>query len=225
MDSTTRRRLVALYPAIQRLDDETVDAVLSHDARELTVPTGTPLFTQAAPCTGFPLVLGGEVRVARGSPEGRELELYRVGPGELCVLSLSCLVGSAAMTADGTTTALTELVVLTPAGFDRWVACAPFRTFVFGTFAARLADLMALTEAVAFQRLDRRLAQALLAHGTDLRTTHQALADELGTVREMVTRLLKRFETAGWVRLARERIEVLDAPALRALASGITTLP
>lgn len=225
MDSTTRRRLVALYPAIQRLDDDAVDAVLSRDARELTVPAGTPLFTQSAPCTGFPMVLGGEVRVARGSPEGRALELYRVGPGELCVLSLSCLVGSAAMTADGTTTALTELVVLTPAGFDRWVAHEPFRTFVFGTFADRLADLMALTEAVAFQRLDRRLAQSLLARGTDLRTTHQALADELGTVREMVTRLLKRFETAGWVRLARERIEVLDAPALRALALGHTNLP
>jgi CRP/FNR family transcriptional regulator len=224
MDSTTRRKLVALYPAIHRLDHDAVDDVLSRDARELTVPAGTPLFAQADPCSGFPLVLSGEVRVARGSPEGRELELYRVGPGELCVMSLSCLVGSAAMTADGTATALTQLVVLTPAGFDRWVAHEPFRTFVFGTFADRLADLMALTEAVAFQRLDRRLAQALLTHGTDLRTTHQALADELGTVREMITRLLKRFENAGWVRLAREHIEIVDVSALRALAVGNTNL-
>jgi len=77
-----------------------------------------------------------------------------------------------------------------------------------------------LAEAVAFQRLDQRLAHTLLGHGAVLRCTHQALADELGTVREIVSRLLSRFERSGWVALGRERIEVLDAPALRALASG-----
>jgi CRP/FNR family transcriptional regulator len=95
-----------------------------------------------------------------------------------------------------------------------------FRRFVFGIFADRLADLMALAEAVAFQRLDQRLAQALLGHGSTLRSTHQALADELGTVREIVSRLLSRFERAGWVGLGRERIDVLDSAALRAVANG-----
>ena len=75
-------------------------------------------------------------------------------------------------------------------------------------------------EAVAFQRLDQRLAGTLLGHGTVVASSHQALADELGTVREIVTRLLKRFERAGWLRLGRERIELLDAAALRQLASG-----
>jgi CRP/FNR family transcriptional regulator len=101
------------------------------------------------------------------------------------------------------------------------VADAGFRQFVFGVFADRLADLMTLVEAVAFQRLDQRLAGALLGHGPTLHTTHQALADELGTVREIVTRLLKRFERAGWLRLGRERIEVLDAGALRQAAAGV----
>ncbi|TDM06161.1 MAG: hypothetical protein C4K60_16105 [Ideonella sp. MAG2] len=75
-------------------------------------------------------------------------------------------------------------------------------------------------EAVAFQRLDQRLATCLLGRGSPITTTHQALADELGTVREMVTRLLKRFEQAGWLQLGRERITVLDARALRELAQG-----
>ena len=88
-------------------------------------------------------------------------------------------------------------------GFARWSTFQPFREFVFGIFADRLADLMALAEAVAFQRLDQRLAAALLGHGSTLRSTHQALADELGTVREIVTRLLKRFEQSGWVALGR----------------------
>ncbi len=115
--------------------------------------------------------------------------------------------------------------MLSPAGFDRWIAHEPFRRFVFSVFADRLADLMALAEAVAFQRLDQRLAGALLGHGHAMQVTHQTLADELGTVREIVTRLLKRFERAGWVRLGRERIELVDAAALRQLASGDTEPP
>jgi CRP/FNR family transcriptional regulator len=80
---------------------------------------------------------------------------------------------------------------------------------------------MSLAEAVAFQRLDQRLAAALLGHGATVQATHQALADELGTVREIVTRLLKRFEHAGWVAIGRERIDVRDAAALRAVAAGV----
>jgi CRP/FNR family transcriptional regulator len=92
---------------------------------------------------------------------------------------------------------------------------------VFGVFADRLADLMALAEAVAFQRLDQRLAHTLLGHGAVVHATHQMLADELGTVREIVTRLLKRFERSGWVSLSRERISIVDAAALRALAGAV----
>jgi CRP/FNR family transcriptional regulator, anaerobic regulatory protein len=184
------------------------------------VPAQTVLFDEGAPCRGFPLVLSGDVRVARGAPQGRALELYRVQPGEVCVVSASCLFGTAALTAHGATQQPTELMVLPPDLFMRWCEHAAFRRFVFGQFATRLADLMALTEAVAFQRLDQRLAGALLGHGQVLHMTHQQLADELGTVREIVTRLLKRFENSGWVGLSRERIEVLDPVALRRLSAS-----
>jgi CRP/FNR family transcriptional regulator len=127
------------------------------------------------------------------------------------------------LSAHGQTTQATELVMLSPPGFARWTANAAFRRFVFGLFADRLADLMALAEAVAFQRLDQRLAQALLGHGPVVRATHQALADELGTVREIITRLLRRFEQSRWVNLSRERIEIIDAAALRVLAAGRST--
>ncbi len=210
--------LVEAYPALAGMPDALRDAAQS--LQELSVPAGTLLFEEHAPCRGFPLVLEGEVRVARGSPQGRLLELYRVGPGELCVVSASCLFGQAPLVAHGQAVAPTRLLLLSPAVFDQWVTHPPFRRFVFGVFADRLADLMSLAEAVAFQRLDQRLAAALLGHGPVVQTTHQALADELGTVREIVTRLLKRFERAGWVSLARERIDVHDAAALRALSAG-----
>lgn len=224
-DSPIEQRLLDLYPSLKAIDESERKHVLTFEAQMATVPAGVTLFEAGQPCRGFPLVLTGSVRVARGSPAGRSLELYRVSPGELCVVSTSCLFGQVALSAHGQTTEATELVLLTPAGFARWSAHEPFRRFVFGIFADRLADLMALAEAVAFQRLDQRLAQALLGHGAVMRVTHQALADELGTVREIVSRLLLRFERAGWVGLSRERIDIHDATALRALAAGQAGLP
>jgi CRP/FNR family transcriptional regulator, anaerobic regulatory protein len=209
-------RVGALYPAVAALPAALRQAGLASAAQVLQVPAGALLFDEAAPCQGFPMVLSGEVRVARGSPGGRSLELYRVTPGELCVASTSCLFGHSLLMAHGETTEAAELVVLPPPVFETWVTDPDFRRFIFGIFADRLADLMALVEAVAFQRL----AGALLGHGSPIHTTHQALADELGTVREIVTRLLKRFERSGWLRLGRERIELLDAAALRRLAAG-----
>jgi CRP/FNR family transcriptional regulator len=217
---TLDERLQRLYPVLQELPAALRREVLGSQSQVMALPAGQLLFEEGAPCRGFPMPLSGEVRVARGSPGGRSIELYRVGPGELCVVSTSCLFGQALLMAHGTTTMPTELVVLAPQGFERWAAEAGFRRFVFGTFADRLADLMALAEAVAFQRLDQRLASTLLGHGHVVHGTHQALADELGTVREIVTRLLKRFEVAGWILVGRERIEICDAAALRALSAG-----
>jgi CRP/FNR family transcriptional regulator len=217
--ATLSSALGAQYPSVAALDPATRDKVLMHDALTIDAPAGTVLFDEGAPCRGFPLVLDGEIRVARGSPQGRSLELYRVSPGELCVVSTSCVFGRHAMVAHGIAARPTRLVVLSPPGFDAWCAQESFRRFVFGVFAERLADLMALVEAVAFQRLDQRLATALLGHGVVVHASHQALADQLGTVREIVTRLLKQFERSGWVRLARERIELVDAAALRRVAA------
>ena len=220
MNAPLSDRLASLYPVLGEIGAAERETVLASEAQLARVPAGALLFEEGAPCQGFPMLLSGSVRVARGSPGGRTLELYRVTPGELCVVSTSCLFGHHPLTAHGQSTEATELVLLSPVGFARWAALEPFRSFVFGIFADRLADLMALAEAVAFQRLDQRLAAALLGHGSTVHSTHQALADELGTVREIVTRLLKRFEQAGWVALGRERIEVLGAAALRALAAG-----
>jgi CRP/FNR family transcriptional regulator len=105
--------------------------------------------------------------------------------------------------------------------FDELMAThPPFRQYVFSLFSERLAELMALVEAVAFHRLDRRLAATLLGRGRVVAMTHQQLADELGSVREIVTRLLRGFADQGQVRLTRGAIEVLDAAALRRVAEG-----
>ncbi len=212
--------LAGLYPELTEVlppgwaDDAGLAA-----AGPVDVPAGTVLFDEGAPCRGFPLVLDGEVQVARGTPNGRAIELYRVQPGEICVVSAACLFGQTALAAHGVALRASRLLLLPAPLFLRWSSHEPFRRHLFGLFAARMADLIALTEAVAFQRLDQRLAAALLGRGAVLHVTHQQLADELGTVREIVTRLLRRFEQSGWVALGRERVQVLDAAALRAFAA------
>lgn len=208
-----------IYPALAHVQPPLAE--LGPSAGPMTVPAGTVLFDENAPCQGFPMVLDGEVKVSRDSGDGRSLELYRVVPGELCLVSSACLFRSQPLSAHGVTTRSTTLLLIPPPVFTRWLETPDFRNAVLGLFAERMADLTGLIDAVAFRKLDQRLAAALLGHGSDLTTTHQALADELGTVREIVTRLLRRFEREGWVELARERIRILDSSALRALASAL----
>lgn len=211
--------LLALYPALQGLESRELEQFFAH-AQVVDVPAGTALFGAGSPCRQFPFVLRGSIRVAKVG-EGRELQLYRVGPGESCVLTSSCLVGSSDYPASGVVAADARLVVLPRATFDELMARhAPFRQYVFGLFAERLADLMALVEAVAFHKLDRRVAATLLGHGKVVTLTHQQLADELGSVREIVTRVLRGFADEGWVQLGRGSIEIVDAGALRRVAAG-----
>src|ERR1035437_993803 len=185
-----------LYPALADVQPSLAD--LGSSIGPMAVPAGAVLFDENAPCQGFPMLLEGEVKVSRSSGDGRSLELYRVGPGELCLVSSSCLFRSQPLSAHGITTKASTLILIPPDIFRRWLDTPAFRNEVLGLFAERMADLTSLIDAVAFHKLDRRLAAALLGHGPQLTVTHQTLANELGTVREIITRLLRRFERDGW---------------------------
>ena len=185
------------------------------------MPAGSVLFSAHQPCSGFPLVLEGSVRVSKSAPNGREILLYRVEPGESCILSGSCLLGRSEYSASGIAETDVEVLVIPPPLFNElMLQHEPFRQYVFGMYAMRLSDVMELVEEVAFRKLDTRLAQLLVQRGPVVLETHQKLADELGSVREIVTRLLRSFEQRGWVRLERERITVLDPQALSSFAQA-----
>lgn len=211
-------QVLALYPSLAQAQpglDELGNTLLP-----MRVPADTVLFSENAACQGFPLVLEGEIKVSRNSGDGRSLELYRVVPGELCLVSSASLFRSQPLSAFGITTKPSHFLLIRPELFKRWIETPAFRNDVLGLFAERMADLTGLIDAVAFHKLDRRLAAALLGRGQQLNLTHQALADELGTVREMITRLLRRFEREGWVSLGREQIQIVNSVALRALVSS-----
>ena len=211
----------SLYPALAHVQPTL--ASLSSALAPMSVPAGTVLFSENSPCRGFPLVLEGEVKVSRSSGDGRSLELYRVVPGELCLVSSACLFRTQPLSAHGITTKPSTLILIPADIFQCWLETPAFRNEVLGLFAERMADLTSLVDAVAFHKLDRRLAAALLGRGQHLTITHQALADELGTVREIVTRLLRRFERDGWVVLGREQLQIVNSAALRELASSLTS--
>lgn len=211
-------RLAALYPVYAALGDAARARLLAH-GRLIQLPAQTPVFNEAERCQGFPFVLEGSIRVIKTAPNGRQLPLYRVLPGETCIISSGCLLGQAPYNARGITANPCTLLLLPEADFQALLAEAPFRAFVFELFSERLAELMQLVEEVAFHKLDQRLAALLLGHGQHLHTTHQQLADELGSVREIVSRLLKGFAEQGLVALGREQIEILDPAGLRRLAT------
>ena len=214
----TQQRLVERFPALGGLSPARLDGLLA-EAQLLRVPAGGVIFDADQPCRGFPLVLEGAVRVVMSAPSGREILLYRVDPGQGCILSGGCLLGHSDYAARGIAEEDVTLLSLPPAQFQSLLLeHEPFRRFVFGMYGERLAEVMQLVEEVAFRRLDERLAQLLVHRGPVISATHQSLADELGSVREIVSRLLRSFEQRGWVRLERERVTVTDPKGLAGLA-------
>lgn len=218
LDQHTVSRLLQQYPMLEEIPQADQKAFLSA-ASLMHIPSGTVIFDELQLCQGFPMLLSGNIRVIKASQNGRELQLYRVAPGESCILTSSCLLGNASYHARGIAEQDLEMVLLPPSVFYTLVARHEvFRLYVFNLFSERLTDLMQLISAVAFQKLDQRLANLLCNKLSPICSTHQAIADELGSVREIVSRLLKSFSEQGWIKLGREQIDVIDAAALRRFA-------
>ena len=220
MDAATLSRITAAMPLLAELPPPLAQD-LANNAVVTKLPAGTPVFRETDSCPGFPIVLSGRVRVTRSLDNGRELNLYEVEPGESCVMSTGCMLGNMPYRAHGHCLTDVELALLPRPLFERLMAeHPPFRAEVFSLFADRLTRLMELVEAVGFQRLDQRLAAALLGKGQRVESSHEQLAQSLGVSRESVSRQLKSFEERGWVQLGRGAIGILDPRSLRQLAAG-----
>ncbi len=216
--------LVAAYPLLAQLPvglrEDVVAAAVVHEFRD-----GTAIFSEHQSCSGLPLVLQGDIKVFKRSEAGREIVLYRVGPGETCILTSSCLIGGADYSADGVAEGVLRIAMLSPTLFQRMIAESPaFRHFLFALLSSRLTDLMARVERLAFHRLDRRLAEFLIERADagfrSVAMTHQQIADEVGSVREMATRTLGHLAEQGLLELSRAGVRIVDVDGLRALAAG-----
>ena len=211
------------FPELAGLEPET-RRQLAERARPVTLPAGATVFRDGDACSNYLLVVDGSVRVQKVSSSGREITLYRVGDGQTCILTTTCLLAGERYPAEGVTETEVRAIALDNGLFQALLAAsAAFRQFVFAVYARRITDLIVLVEEVAFGRMDLRLA-ARLRDGADaddrLAVTHQELAAELGTAREVVSRLLKDFEHRGLVSLQRGRITLRDRAGLDALADA-----
>jgi len=191
-------------------------------ARIARLPAGATLFRPGDLCENYLVVLQGAARITLTSESGREILLYRVEPGQSCVLTTAALMSESEYDAEGVTETDVEAMVIPASVFGELLASsAVFRRFVFSSFAVRLQDLIGLVGEVAFSRLDRRLAAFLRKRrGADgqVAMTHQEIAAEVGSTREAVSRLLKSFEREGLVRLRRGAVNIDDEDGLARLA-------
>lgn len=219
--ATEYAQVAALYPVLGQLPAHLRSAV-ADDMRRVAAPAGYVLFDLDSACTMFLLLFAGAIRVIKPAATGREILLYRLEPGDSCVLTASCLLGHATYSARGVVDSDLVGYTISQAMFQRLLAeSALFREFIFRYFAERVTDLMQLVEEIAFGGMDQRLANYLLERGPQIETTHQVIADELGTAREVVSRRLKQLEARKYVQLERGQIVLLDEAGLRRLAGPL----
>ncbi len=218
------RRLGRLFPEVASAPAAFRRELLQSAALQ-RAPAGFEVCGEGQSCSALPMLLAGEVRVSKVAASGREITLYRMRAGDSCVLTTSCILSGSPFPARAVAETPVEALFVPADRVRAWLDVhAAWRRLVFGLVAQRLATVIALVEEVAFRRLDERLARLLLqlqdAPGAHVAVTHQRLAAEIGTSREVVTRVLRDFERQGWVETGRGRIAILDAWALAAVAGG-----
>lgn len=218
-DPEQRRQLQEIFPFLQRASADFRSNLLDN-ASLASLPAGHLICHDGSECALLPLVVQGTGRVYKLGENGREITLYRVERGESCVVTASCILSGQPFPAFAECETDVQAVVVRPAEVRRWMATSePWRQYVFGLIAGRLQDVFGVLDAVLFQRLDQRLIAFLLrchaqAPGQGIAMTHQALAAELGSSREVVSRVLKGLEGQGLLRTTRGRIALLDPAAL-----------
>lgn len=216
MNSTSPPNWLNAFPALSKINDPAWYQLLQH-VQEITIPAGEPVFFEGDSCQQYLLVVDGSVRVQKLSENGREIVLYRVESGQSCVLTTSCLLAGDHYSAEAVTESDVKAVAFPHAAFEQALgASSQFRQFVFASYGERISGLVMLIDAIAFGRMDSRLADYLLNHAEEdiVEITHQHLARELGTAREVISRLLKEFERHGEVSLSRGKIHIQQAASL-----------
>ncbi|GAB5470153.1 MAG: Crp/Fnr family transcriptional regulator [Rhodospirillales bacterium] len=208
--------LAPLDPAVKR--------TLAERSQTVRLPKGTVVFGPGTTPDNMLLVLEGTVRVQQHSEDGHDIVLYRVQPGESCVLTTSCLLAHEDYTAEGLTETDVVAAAIPRSVFDELIArSVGFRNYVFTAYSKRITDLFLTIEEIAFQRMDLRLAQKLLELDPGdgrIVTTHQQLAAELGTAREVISRQLAEFQRRDWVQVSRGLVRILQPDALRRRAES-----
>ena len=209
------QRLAILYPVLRELP-VTLIRTIQETSYDLVAPAGQVLFDLGEDCDYIPLLQSGSIRVVKPFQTGWEMLLYRVLPGQVCILTVTCLLSSWKHLARVAVQEDLKAVSISRETFSRLIeASSEFRNFLFSNYSISLFSLLNYVEVTLTQPMEQRVAKVLLEKRTDvIEVTHQGLADEVGTAREVVSRVLKDFENKGVIKLKRGIIFIEDREAL-----------
>lgn len=219
------QQIDGLFPFLRR-DDPQFRQRFLRSASLTRLGKGVTVCREGMQCGSLALLLSGSTRVFKLGESGREITLYRIGPGGSCILTASCIVNEQPFPALAVTETEVEALTVPTAEVRRWLDLSPaWRGYLFSLISERLGDVISIVEEVAFKRVDRRICSYLLEHAVPgeespgvLSTTHQKIASDLGTSREVVSRILKDLEGRHAIAVSRGSIRLLDPRALRSKA-------
>ena len=217
-------RVKAALPLRQMLGSDLSDEFM-REATLARIPAGRDVMAEGDRVEAIPLLISGSIRVFKIGESGREITLYRFTRGECCVLTADSILGNRLFPASAQVEEEAEVAFIPASVFDAWLASsAPWRRFAFDAMSRRLLSLMDTLEEVAFRRMDTRVASILLLRsdgGTAaIRITHQEIADELGSSREVISRVLEDLQARGLIQLSRGLVQVVN-PGLLANSAPV----
>ena len=217
--NTDLLRITDAFDFLRDTSDEVKEELVRH-ARIVSIPKGELIFVEGDECTQMGLILSGVVRIYKLGESGREITLYRLGAGECCVLTASCIFTGTSFPAIAVTEEDVEIALVPSHIFRDWInRFEIWRNYIFTLLSRKLSDIIATLQEVAFHRMDMRIAEMLIKLNDekkgDIRTTHQDIAMELGTSREVVSRILKHFEDEKIITLRRGYIIIEDVEVLK----------
>ncbi len=215
------KRIAQVLPFLKNQDAE-VAREFRRVAYYARIPAGKDIFLEGDTVQSIALILSGNVRVYKIGEQGREITLYRFGLGESCILTANAIMNQQLFPAVALVESEAEAVMVPADTFRDWIRrYDEWRDFLFDLLSQRLASVMAIVDEVVFHRMDARVAALLLRQadqGSIIQTTHQEIAAELGSSREVISRILEGFESAGLISSSRGQVEILDTPELEARA-------
>ncbi len=215
------RQIAQVLPFL-RQEDTQIAREFRQAAYFARIPAGKDIFVEGDMVQSIALILSGNVRVYKIGEQGREITLYRFGLGESCILTANAIMNQQTFPAVALVESEAEAVMVPADTFRDWMRrYDEWRSFLFDLLSQRLASVMAIVDEVAFHRMDARVAALLLRRaeqGSIIQMTHQEIAAELGSSREVISRILEGFDSAGLISSSRGQVEILDAEELEARA-------
>lgn len=203
---TVKDTLYELFPFFKNIDFNQTFIIK-------TIPKGERIFDEGDLCGGVPFIIKGTVRVSKVGKTGKEMNIYRVAKGDTCILTVTCVLSNSPYPLTAVAEEDVETVIVPYDTFKQLMNTNfPFQEYIYKLIITRFQELLTLIDEIIFHSTDERIMRFLVKHTTEdgdvIETTHDKMAIEIGTAREVVSRFLKELERKDWVNLSRGKIVV-----------------